>query len=243
MSARVFYSLLYSLPLIYAGLVAAQGYTYGYDSGGNDPADSPFAAFKANVIETGCTVPRIDPNPPWGVSKLDPGDGAVLEEDEIRGIYDCILPAMRSSLANASSAHARQYLSWERFSKMPYRSRRHSHRYVSNYANAVAAPHYIRYEQAGTMPVGSVLAKDSFAVAPSGRAVLGALSLMEKMPAGFNPEVGDWRFSLVLPDGRLFGSTGGVNGYAVKFCQECHIKAGAEQDYMYLLPETYRVSE
>ena len=144
---------------------------------------------------------------------------------------------------DAGHPAAADYASWAPFAIRPYLSRAHTNRYVVNYANAIAAEHYARFEAIDEMPVGAILAKDSFAVTQRGRVVIGALSIMEKMPDGFNPDYGDWRFSLVLPDGRLFGSTNGTDASSVEFCQRCHRDAGPEQDYLYFLPRRFRVTE
>ena len=80
------------------------------------------------------------------------------------------------------------------FSNGPYLSRAHGQRFVSNYANAIAAENYGKFETVGEMPVGSMMAKDSFVVTKSGRAVYGSLGIMEKMPAGFRP--GDRRLAV-----------------------------------------------
>jgi len=34
---------------------------------------------------------------------------------------------------------------------------------------------------------------------------------MEKMPSGFSYVTGDWRYSMIMPDGSLFGETRGAN--------------------------------
>ena len=91
------------------------------------------------------------------------------------------------------------------------------------------------------MPVGSVLAKDSFEVTERGDVVTGPLALMEKMPAGFNPEGRDWRYTTIMPDGSLFGTTNGENTGRVEFCVECHIAAGDEQDHLFFIPSERRV--
>jgi len=75
-----------------------------------------------------------------------------------------------------------------------------------------------------------------------GQVLIGALTLMEKMPAGFNPGVGDWRFTMILPDGAMFGDTGGASAQNVAFCGACHGAAGAGQDFLFLVPERYRIS-
>ena len=86
------------------------------------------------------------------------------------------------------------------------------------------------------MPVGSVLAKDSFEVTDRGDVITASLSLMEKMPAGFNPEGRDWRYTMIMPDGTLFGTTNGEGSERVAFCIECHIAAGRAQDQLFFIP-------
>ena len=91
------------------------------------------------------------------------------------------------------------------------------------------------------MPEGSVLAKDSFEVTELGDVITGPLSLMEKMQYGFNAESRDWRYTLIMPDGSLFGTTKGEGSERVIFCMECHITVGADQDHLFFVPEEYRV--
>ncbi len=89
------------------------------------------------------------------------------------------------------------------------------------------------------MPLGTVLAKDSFSVKPNGKAAIGPLFIMEKMAAGFSPETGDWRYVTIKPNGKIMGVTNGQNSKAMEFCSDCH--SGAEdQDYLMFLPEEYR---
>lgn len=89
------------------------------------------------------------------------------------------------------------------------------------------------------MPVGSILAKDSFLV-KNGKVMAGPLFVMEKMPADFNEASGNWRYTMVTPTGAIFGVTNGVNSKGMEFCIECHA-AMADNDHMYFLPEEYRV--
>ena len=213
-----------------------------------DPAiinDSAFAAFKQNAVETGCVVERIGEFPSYGAAAIGAEGGAKLSDEEAQAAYDCAKSQMRNNYARSSLKPAANYQNWRRFSRTPYASRAHSRRYVNNYASPLAAEHYARFEQieAGEMPVGAWLAKDSLVVTESGRVAFGALALMEKMPPGFSPATGDWRFSLVLPDGRLFGSTNTVDQVTVEFCAECHKDAGPEQDFMFFMPKRYRITQ
>ncbi len=109
---------------------------------------------------------------------------------------------------------------------------------MNNYANPTGADEYGKYEAGGPMPVGSVLAKESFMVTGSGVVKPGPLFVMEKMPAGFHDESGDWRYSMVMPNGKIMGITNGDGSGKVEFCIQCHIVA--ERDSMFFLPDEYR---
>ena len=204
-------------------------------------AQDPYAEFKGNGVETFCRVPELTGLGALGSRTAAPGaDSVELTDTQAAAAYDCARPAMAEGYARSGLEAARLYQNWRRFSTAPYLSRPHTRRYANNYANEIAAPYYGRYGDGGRLPVGSVIAKDSFAVNDRGRVVSGALALIEKMPEGCNPAVGDWRFVFVLPDGRLFGSTKAVDPYTVEFCQDCHQSAGPEQDYLFFLPPAYR---
>ena len=92
------------------------------------------------------------------------------------------------------------------------------------------------------MPVDALLAKDSFSVTPKGRVGIGPLFLMEKMPAGFLKDAGDWKYTMIMPTGAVMGVTNGKNSTAMKFCYTCHISVAEEQDSLMFLPEEYRVT-
>jgi hypothetical protein len=165
---------------------------------------------------------------------------AELADADALSIYDRILDAMVAGYVKSKDPTAAAYRTWRRYNTAPYLSATHGKRYVNNYANDVAKA-YGRFEEAGTLPVGSVLAKDSFEVTERGDVVTGPLALMEKMPAGFNPEGRDWRYTTIMPDGSLFGTTNGENTGRVEFCVECHIAAGDEQDHLFFIPSERRV--
>jgi hypothetical protein len=65
---------------------------------------------------------------------------------------------------------------------------------------------------------------------------------MEKMKAGFSPEGGDWRYTMIMPNGAVFGTTKGENADKVQFCADCHGAVGDTQDYLFFIPDEYRVS-
>ena len=84
------------------------------------------------------------------------------------------------------------------------------------------------------------MAKDSFEETDQGDVFTGPLTLMEKMQPGFNPESRDWRYTMIMADGSLFGSTNGEGSERVEYCAECHLAAGPEQDHLFFVPKAYR---
>ena len=204
--------------------------------------DSAFASFKLNGVETDCVIERIEEDAFWGRADVGPGGGVAITEQEARDAYKCAWREMRDGYAKSDHPIAARYADWKLFSNTPYISENHGNRYVNNHANEIAAPLYKDYEQAAALPVGSILTKDAFVVNKNGRVVFGALQTMEKMPPGFNPESFDWRYSLILPDGRMFGTTGGDGSATVKFCHECHNKQLEHTaNPLLFLPDEYRV--
>lgn len=148
---------------------------------------------------------------------------------EARAAYGCIIPEMVAAYAKSGSPTAKSYRSWGRFSTTAYRSESHAMRYVQNYANTAA---YGKYEEAGTMPVGAVAAKDSFTVSADGKLAVGPLFVMEKKPAGTNRKQRDWRFSMIMPNGAIQTSAA-----IQKFCNDCHSAAGKADDHLMFLPD------
>ena len=165
---------------------------------------------------------------------------ADLADADALTIYDRILEDMVAGYRKSENAHAAAYHGWRRYNATPYLSATHGKRYLNNYANDTAKA-YGNFEGAGTLPVGSVLAKDSFEVTDRGDVLTGPLSVMEKMPPGFNPEGRNWRYTMILADGTLFGTTNGEGSERVEFCMDCHIAAGDARDHLFFVPARRRV--
>jgi hypothetical protein len=146
------------------------------------------------------------------------------------------------ALTGEAATIAQQYQSWERLNTQPYVSATHGNRYVNNYPAPDVAEAYGRFEEVGAMPAGARIAKDSFTVSPDGRVGVGPLFIMEKMAEGFNDASDDWRYAMIMPDGSLFGMTGGQGSQNVAFCAECHAIVADDQDSLYFMPEEFRVT-
>jgi len=145
---------------------------------------------------------------------------------------------MRAAYAKSDNPIAVSYSAWPRYSTRPYQSATHGGRFVQNYANQKGQA-YGRFEQAGVMPKGTSLVKDSFLVQGNGQVAVGPLFLMEKMDVGFNAASDDWRYTLIMPNGTTVGTTNGNGSASVQFCIECH-KALSETDSMLFIPEQFR---
>ncbi len=160
---------------------------------------------------------------------------AELKPAEALSIYQGIAGELSRGYAASKNIVAKTYRKWRLFNTAPYRSATHGNRYVNNYANEDS------YGMPGAvMPPGTVLAKDSFTVTAESAAFGGALFLMEKLEPGASPENGDWRYTMIMPDGSILGDSTGENPDQVKFCHACHA-AKADNDYLFFVPEAYRI--
>jgi hypothetical protein len=161
---------------------------------------------------------------------------ARLSDADALSIYDRIRDDMVAAYRLSRDPSAMRFEKWRRYNHAPYLSATHGDRYINNYANSEAKT----YGQRGTgpMPAGAVLAKDSFTVTRQGDVFTGPLFLMEKMPPGFSAATRDWRYTMIMPDGSLFGTTNGEGSERVEFCATCHATAA---DHLFFVPEKYRV--
>lgn len=181
-------------------------------------------------------------NPCGAVNPCGPcgaGEVAEITGDEAAAVYACLQDSLAKSYAKAGVAEVAGYQSWANIAKHPYQSATHGSRYVNNYADATGAPAYKKFEQAGEMPKGAVLAKDSFVVHTNGKVQAGPLFAMEKMADGWNEATRDWRYTIIQPDGSVGGVTGG-KGMDMQFCADCHNSVAPDLDSIMLLPEDAR---
>jgi hypothetical protein len=163
---------------------------------------------------------------------------ARLSAPDAVSIYDRIRDDMVAAYRLSQNPVTERYYTWRRYNQTPYLSATHGDRYINNYANAQAKSYGRKGE--APMPAGAVLAKDSFTVTAQGDVFTGPLFLMEKMAPGFAPEGRDWRYTMIMPDGSLFGTTNGEGSERVAFCVSCHKTAGDAADHLFFVPEEYR---
>ena len=178
---------------------------------------------------------------------FDPDEGHIrvqnpadLDPADAEKLYQRLLDPMVQGYLK-SGLYDIDYRDWHRFNSQPYLSDQHGARLVNVYAND-AGREMLDASTANPMPVGAKIAKDSVSVVKSGGTARGPLFLMEKMSPGFAPEFGNWRYTMVMPNGKIFGATRGGGSSVVKFCAECHALA-ADNDYLFPLPHDVLIGQ
>jgi hypothetical protein len=167
-------------------------------------------------------------------------DPAALSDPEAVTIYDAVRDDMLAAYRLSGDPVAMNYWKWRRYNRVPYRSRPHGERYVNHYANAKADA-YGRAGDIGELPAGAVVVKDAFTVTARGDVFVGPLFIMEKMLPGFSHATRNWRYTMIMPDGSLFGTTNGDGHERVEFCAHCHAAAGDGNDHLFFVPAEYRL--
>ncbi|MBL6927995.1 MAG: cytochrome P460 family protein [Rhodospirillales bacterium] len=165
---------------------------------------------------------------------------ASLSPPETLTIYDNIANEMAKGYAVSMDPAARHFRKWRRFNSAPYKSATHGNRYINNYVNGIGVSAYGPMESGEKMPAGSIIAKDSFTVTSDTAVFAGAFFVMEKLAENARPETGDWRYTMIMPDGSYLGDSEGDNADKVAFCHECH-KSKAKNDYLFFIPKKYRM--
>lgn len=224
----MFRPLFLFAPVILVALAAAACAAPG-ETSRNDPSGSPAAG--AEGFSGSADRPR---------RHFRVQNPAALTAAEASAVYRDLTESLAALYARSGDPVSSGYQTWRRFNSAPYKSLTHGRRYVSNYANDIARD-YGKGAEAGVLPVGSVIAKDSFQVTADGDIGLGPLFVMEKMAQGFNYVTGDWRYSMISAEGELLGRTNGEGAKRVEFCIACHL-AREDQDHLFFVPEAFRIA-
>ncbi len=176
-----------------------------------------------------------NPCNPCGASSI-----VEISDKEADMAYNCLKADIIAAYSKVNKPQIKNFTNWKIFNTSSYLAETHGGRYLNNYANATAAPVYGKFEDVTKMPAGSVLVKDGIAVNQSGQTGISPLFVMEKMKSGFNKATGDWRYTMIMPNGAVVGTTKGKGSKSVQFCADCH-EAGADNDYLLFLPDEYRI--
>ena len=147
-----------------------------------------------------------------------------LDEDGITALYDCISDDLAAGYAGGDNPVAAEYRSWGVTATGAAAPGAHSDRMLLTFANDVAFDTYVEYGFGDdfAMPVGSVLAKESFSLRNNGAPRPGPFFIMTKVAAGEADEFDNWVYGAVQPNGNAMR-------ISQSFCHDCHV-GFADQD-------------
>jgi len=159
-----------------------------------------------------------------------------LTDDQVQALYECIKSELREGYASAGGEYTKDYQSWKAASTIPAVAGVHGKRFLMTFANETGFAEYTKFsEERGPMPVGSVIAKESFNVSKKGKVQKGPLFFMTKVAAGGEAETyGNWVYTAFSPKGKAMK-------IKQKFCHDCHMNY-EDQDALGYPGEDYRVS-
>ncbi len=140
-----------------------------------------------------------------------------LTTEQVTALYECIKTELRAGYEKKGLEHTKEYQSWKPVATAPANAGVHGKRFLTAFVNEVGYDEYVKFsDERGPMPVGTVIAKESFNVSKKGKVKKGPLFLMTKVAAGGDAdEFGNWIYGVVSPKG------GKVNAKQ-KFCHGCH---------------------
>ncbi len=149
-----------------------------------------------------------------------------FEQADIDRLYNCVNDKLAEGYAKEGHEIGSTYRDWQVTATGPAAPGPHGDRFLLTYANDVAFEEYVAYREDGgfSMPVGSVLAKESYKLSKKGKPRRGPLFIMTKMAAGEADETDNWLYAGVQPNGK-------VMKVKQSFCHDCHT-AFSDRDSM-----------
>lgn len=158
-----------------------------------------------------------------------------LSDDQVVELYECIKEELRAGYTAAGNERAAAYQGWGAAFTVPGGVGNHGSRFLTTFVNETGFSEYVKFGDEGvTMPVGTVIAKESFNVDKKGVVKKGPLFFMEKVAAGEADEFGNWLYSAVQPKGKPMK-------IKQAFCHNCHGNF-EDQDSLGYPEEDYRIS-
>ncbi len=159
-----------------------------------------------------------------------------LTDEQVQSLYDCVKSELRDGYASRGEPLTKEYQGWRAATKLPGISRVHGKRFLMIFANNVAFDEYVKFSQyRGAMPVGSILAMESFNVTKRGKVKRGPLFLMTKVETGGEQATfGNWLYMAFRPSGKTMK-------VKQSLCHRCHGNF-VEQDSLGYPWEENRVS-
>lgn len=154
-----------------------------------------------------------------------------LTESEVVTLYECMADKMVVAYTKGDNAVAPVYRDWAVTATRPAVKGSHQERFLLTFANDIAAPEYLKFAEEGVaIPVGGILAKESFRVRGEGVTRVGPLFIMEKVGLDQAPDTMGWFYSGVMPNGNELR-------ISQAFCHDCHVSWESQDALAYPLEE------
>ncbi len=157
-----------------------------------------------------------------------------LTDAQVMELYQCIKGALREGYTSLGNERAKAYQNWGAASTVPGGVGNHGSRFLTTFVNDIGYLEYVKFNDTDAkMPVGTVIAKESFNLSKKGKVKRGPLFFMEKVAAGTADEYGNWIYSALQPKGKTMK-------IKQSFCHNCHGNF-EDQDSLGYPEEDYRI--
>lgn len=188
----------------------------------------------ASISAVALSVLAFSPAPVHAQDCSNGADPFDIDAAGVDALYACMEAKIVAGYTKGDNEIAAAYRDWTVSATRPGVAGPHGERFLLTFANDIAAEQYLKFEEEGVkMPVGSILAKESFKMR-KGKAKVGPLFIMTKLEDGGAPDAGDWLYSGVQPNGKPMK-------FKQSFCHDCHA-AWEDQDALAYPLEEVRVS-
>lgn len=212
-----------------------------------EPALQPIA-IPARLAATLVAVAWAAAAPPASAAEcLAPKPRDALGPAELRTFYDCIGEELAKGWARQKHPVAVAHRGWTQAAAYPSdESGAHGGRFLITWVNKTARAAYLAFAESGVaMPVGSILANESFDIQPGGanqgKAIPGPLFIMQKVAKGRFEETGDWRYAVVTPAGSVWIDSETAGAELIKrTCHDCHGAAEGRDAMQYPVVDARR---
>ncbi|MGH1419197.1 MAG: cytochrome P460 family protein [Hyphomicrobiaceae bacterium] len=139
-----------------------------------------------------------------------------MNAQETDAIYACLKDKLAAAYGKAGHEVASKYRNWKAASTRPATPGVHGERFLMTFVNDVGYDAYTDFKDEDVkMPIGTIIAKESFKANKKNKVAIGPLLIMTKLAEGAAPDFGDWKYSGVAPNGKEFK-------VSQKFCHTCH---------------------
>lgn len=162
---------------------------------------------------------------------MEGGTSSAPSPEALDDAYDCFEEQLLAGYAKSKHVLARVFGDWDRSTYAPFQYDEIGSRYLVVYGNDRAVGEESTLWLDRDLPVGGTVAAAGFSISEDGKLIAEPLMIYEKMTQGYTFGRGNWRQTMIGPDGAIIGVTKGPGADALTVCQDC---AAPSADRVYL---------